>query len=208
MSWFDFNSDVEGTITDGLNRSIKEIVPPTQRQLEDLRKAVKESDEYRQEFLLIENTEEARETAEQVHYSELLNEAVAIALNDLIEDIVGESEILPEKNGFTLARILEILNRHAFVQTAKITKANIVSCLENGGEAMAYVYDDIWRDFFNDSYTCPFEISGMRIIRIKELRDDYIICRDYASPDGGGLKIDLLTFEWLGEGGILLEVYK
>lgn len=221
MKPFEINNDDSENLKDALNRSINRVFVPGEEELYDLEQRIVESEIHDAELLLISNIDELQQDPENWEFSEIPGEASFIALNLLITELMGESELVKKTEGFTLAQSIDALKKHAFVQCTELNLSNITACLRNGGDIIAYFSEELWRSCFGKeeyiSYETPVksfrvslidEIPGMRVIKINDVRDGVIICDDYSMKNGKGIKIDYDTFDWLSQNGMMLEVYK
>lgn len=228
MKPFEINNSDTENLKDAFNRRISRVFVPGEEELEELNRRIAESEIHNGELLMISNIQESEHFREEWECSEIPVRASYIALNLLITELMGESELEESVEGFSLAETMEILRRHAFVQCTELNFSNVIACLHSGGDIIAYFSDELWRSCFEDGEASEKsadksdktempapgginlmgEISGMRVIRITDVSDGVITCDDYMREDGRGTRIDCETFEWLSKNGMMLEVYK
>ena len=208
MKPFEISSNDTENLRDAFNRRISKVFVPEEEDLENLNKRIIESEIHNTDLLVISNIDELEKNSEKWECSEIPSEASFITLNRLILELVGESELTPSFEGYSLSESIEVLEKHAFVQCTKLNLSNVIACLNNGGDIIAYFSDELWRSFFDEYFDSALEILGMRAVRITDIDDGIITCDDYSRKNGRGVKIDAETFEWLAENGIMLEVYK
>ena len=199
----------DAILRDAFNRPIREVYVPSDSELRDLGDLVDTEQIHRTELLALKNQRETEEIHETLEGCERLERATRIALEALMEDLTGESEIPESDVGYSLSACIRLLEKHAFVQCSELTAANIEACLENGGTAFAYCSDSLWRGFFDETPAPGPEISGMRAVLIRGMNSEGFVCTDCAVfPQAVTRVIDARTIEWLGRGSWMLEVYK
>ena len=196
-------------LSDAFNRPIREVRVPSEDELEKLGELIVSEQVHRTELLALSNIRETEEHDRNIEGSEVLALASWHAMSDLIEELVGESDIPQSDDGYSLLQSIGLLSRHAFVQCVPLSFANISACLDSGGDVIAYFSDSLWRGYFEDDASGASGISGMRAVRILSVEDDKVYCADYAARGGAVIRvIDPDTLAWLGKDSWMLEVYK
>lgn len=204
MKWFELDSkDSPEDLRDGLNRRIRRVFVPAEEDLDKLN-----AEEIRDQHLLRISNVEPLEDDRPWEVARSGEEASYLAMSALMSELVGESEIMPEKEGYSLEKWMELLHGKCFVQCSELSLANVIACLDGGGNAIAYFPEQLWRSFYGEDFQNPLETLGFRTVRITDADADGIVYDDYASKDGRNRRMDNAAFEWLSNGGWMLEVYK
>lgn len=202
--------EINKDLRDANNRPVETAFLPDEDVLRELDlKSIKDLDTER--IRLISNIEEDEtEEEEGWCFSDTPSGAARLTVEKVMRELTGKSWFDEEKEeGYSIGEIIDLLSQRTFVQLSRLTEANVRSCIEQGGEIIAYFPELVWREYFNMLTEIPTEILGMRAVEIEGIDENgMIVINDLCAAKGKGICLDKASFDWLSRDGWMLEVYK
>ena len=119
MNPFNFEEIEQDNLRDAHYRRIARLHVPDSDSLEAAAQMRAECEERLPGFSLLSNVEvQTQDETTEIARTQI--EATTILLSRILRELTGESEFLPQNNGYSLGKNVEILSQHCFVQISEL----------------------------------------------------------------------------------------